>query len=290
MSNPWRRADRACGTSQPGARRSPLGVIGGRPRRHARDERSAIVWVQHRESQADAERTAAVRDFMFDLVNDAEASEDHEGDRDRQADARRRRGAGPSGLGAQPQLQGELLSELGRSTASGRGQSAVPAVLEESVRARGSRSDRRSSVDRVACFSPVRDETSEICRAPPRWPPRRGRLYRRMVDCRKARAYSSSVLSQLASFAGDDAAALREMRSSARDTELGFGLKHEETALAHLSLAIMRAMRSVNEAESAMRKALAAADRLSPCARRSHRDGTHSGGHRSRSRPLRCCA
>jgi tetratricopeptide (TPR) repeat protein len=71
------------------------------------------------------------------------------------------------------------------------------------------------------------------------------------------------VLSQLASFAGDDDAALREMRSSASDTELGFGLKHEETALAYMSLAIIaRNGGQLNEAESAMRKALAAADGL----------------------------
>jgi tetratricopeptide (TPR) repeat protein len=83
------------------------------------------------------------------------------------------------------------------------------------------------------------------------------------LDCLKARAYSSNVLSQLASFAGDDVAALREMRSSAHDTELAFGLKHEETALAHMSLAIIaRNGGQLNEAESAMLKALAAADGL----------------------------
>jgi tetratricopeptide (TPR) repeat protein len=83
------------------------------------------------------------------------------------------------------------------------------------------------------------------------------------VDCRKARAYASSVLSQLASFAGDDATALREMRSSARDTELGFGLKNEETALGYMSLAIIaRNAGQLSEAESAMRKALASADGL----------------------------
>jgi tetratricopeptide (TPR) repeat protein len=71
------------------------------------------------------------------------------------------------------------------------------------------------------------------------------------------------VLSQLASFEGDDAAALREMRSSAHDTELAFGLKNEETALAYMSLAIIaRNGGQSNEAESAMRKALAAADGL----------------------------
>ena len=85
-------------------------------------------------SRAHAERTAVVRDFMFDLVNDAEASEDHEGEVTGKqmldgAVARARRD-----FGAQPQLQGELLSELGRMYMRlEAADSAVP-VLEESIR------------------------------------------------------------------------------------------------------------------------------------------------------------
>ena len=88
---------------------------------------------QYRESRAHAERTAAVRDFMFDLVNDAEAVEGHEGEvTGRQmvdgAVARARRD-----FGAQPQLQGELLGELGRMYLRlGAAEAAVP-VLAESV-------------------------------------------------------------------------------------------------------------------------------------------------------------
>jgi hypothetical protein len=107
---------------------------------------SAVAWLQHRESQAHAERTAAVRDFMFDLVNDAEASEDHEGEVTGKqmldgAVARARRD-----FGAQPQLQGELLSELGRMYMRvDAAESAVP-VLEESIRVlegRAATDDRR---------------------------------------------------------------------------------------------------------------------------------------------------
>jgi hypothetical protein len=93
-----------------------------------------VAWLQHLESVAHAERTAAVRDFMFDLVNDAEAVEGHEGEEvtGRQmiegAVIRARRD-----FGGQPQLQGELLGELGRMYIRlGATDAAVP-VLTESV-------------------------------------------------------------------------------------------------------------------------------------------------------------
>jgi tetratricopeptide (TPR) repeat protein len=227
---------------------------------------SAVAWLQHRESQAHAERTAAVRDFMFDLVNDAEASEDHEGEVTGKqmldgAVARARRD-----FGAQPQLQGELLSELGRMYMRlDAAESAVP-VLEESIRVlerRAPTDDPALNKSRVFLASALMQTSDDLPRMRALATAAREGCTGDGVDCRKARAYSSSVLSQLASFEGDDAAALREMRSSARDTELAFGLKNEETALACMSLAIIaRNGGQLNEAESAMRKALAAADGL----------------------------
>ena len=95
---------------------------------------SVVAFGQYRASRANAERTAAVRDFMFDLVNDAEAVEGHEGEEvtGRQmvegAVMRARRD-----FGAQPQLQGELLGELGRMYLRlGAAEAAAP-VLAESV-------------------------------------------------------------------------------------------------------------------------------------------------------------
>ena len=75
---------------------------------------SVVAWMQYRESLANAQRAAAVRDFMFDLVNDAESVEGHQGEvtgRQMVAGAveRARRD-----FGGQPNLQGELLGELGR--------------------------------------------------------------------------------------------------------------------------------------------------------------------------------
>ncbi len=94
---------------------------------------SVVAFGQYRASRANAERTAAVRDFMFDLVNDAEAVEGHEGEvTGRQmvdgAVARARRD-----FGAQPQLQGELLGELGRMYLRLGAADAAAPVLAESV-------------------------------------------------------------------------------------------------------------------------------------------------------------
>jgi eukaryotic-like serine/threonine-protein kinase len=227
---------------------------------------SAVAWLQHRESRVHAERTAAVRDFMFDLINDAEASEDHEGEVTGKqmldgAVARARRD-----FGAQPQLQGELLSELGRMYMRVEAAASAVPVLEDAIRVlegRAATDDPALNKSRVFLASALMQTSDDLPRIRTLATAARDGCTGDRVDCRKARAYASSVLSQLASFAGDDAAALREMRSSARDTELGFGLKHEETALAYMSLAIIaRNGGQLNEAESTMRKALAVADEL----------------------------
>jgi tetratricopeptide (TPR) repeat protein len=203
---------------------------------------------------------------MFDLVNDAEASEGHEGEVTGKqmldgAVARARRD-----FGAQPQLQGELLSELGRMYMRlDAAESAVP-VLEESIRVlerHAATDDPALNKSRVFLASALMQTSDDLPRIRMLATTARDGCTGDAVDCLKARAYANSVLSQLASFAGDDAAALREMRSSARDTELGFGPKHEETALAYMSLAIIaRNGGQLNESEAAMRKALAAADGL----------------------------
>jgi tetratricopeptide (TPR) repeat protein len=203
---------------------------------------------------------------MFDLVNDAEANEDHQGEVTGKqmldgAVARARRD-----VGVQPQLQGELLSELGRMYMRlDAAESAVP-VLEESIRVlegRTATDDPALNKSRVFLATALLQTSDDVSRIRMLATAARDGCIGDGVDCRKARAYSSSVLSQLASFAGDDAAALREMRSSASDTELAFGLKNEESALAYMSLAIIaRNGGQLNEAESAMRKALAAANGL----------------------------
>ncbi len=185
---------------------------------------SVLAWQQHRESVAHAERTAAVRDFMFDLVNDAEASEGQQGEVTGKqmldgAVARARRD-----FGDQPQLQGELLSELGRMymrlEAS---ESAVP-VLEESIgvlERRVPADDPALNKSRVFLASALLQTSDDLPRIEALATAARNGCASDEVDCRKARAYASNVLSQLASFAGNDATALEHMRDSARDTGAG---------------------------------------------------------------------
>ena len=202
---------------------------------------SVVAWLQYRESRAHAERTAAVRDFMFDLVNDAEASEDQQGDvTGRQmidgAVRRARRD-----FGAQPQLQGELLGELGRMYLRLGAPEAATPVLEQAIAV-------------LAQYAPVDDPAlnkartfladallrtgNDLPRIRMLATQARNDCSNSSDDCAKARAYASSALSQLASFAGDDEAALTDMRRSAADTERAFGAAHEETAMAFMSLAV----------------------------------------------------
>jgi serine/threonine-protein kinase len=227
---------------------------------------SVVAWQQHRESQAHAERTAAVRDFMFDLVNDAEPEEGQQGEVTGKqmidgAVARARRD-----FGAQPQLQGELLSELGRMYMRvDAAESAVP-VLEESIAVLARHvvpQDPALNKSRVFLAGALLQTSDDLSRIEELATAARENCAGDQVDCLKVRAYAGNVLSQLASFAGDDAAALEHMRGSARDTALGFGPGDAETALAYLGLAITaRNAGQLNEAGVAMQKCLQAAKGL----------------------------
>jgi eukaryotic-like serine/threonine-protein kinase len=227
---------------------------------------SFVAWTQYRESRAHAERTAAVRDFMFELVNDAEASEGQQGEiTGRQmvdgAVARARRD-----FVAQPQLQGELLGELGRMYLRLDAAEAAVPVLEESVTVL----ERHAPPDDPALNKGRAFLADALMRTGDDLPQIRAlaTLARDAcssadVECAKARAYGGSFLSQLASFAGDDEGALGAMRRSAADTEFAFGARHEETAMAFMSLAITaRNAGHLIEAGTAMRRAVAAAQDL----------------------------
>ena len=222
---------------------------------------SVVAWRQYLESQAHAERTAAVRDFMFDMVNDAEAAEGHEGEvTGRQmvdgAVARARRD-----FGAQPQLQGELLGELGRMyTRLGASESAAP-VLEESIAVlekHAPGSDAALNKARVHLAEALLRTGGDFARIRLLAGQARDACDTGQVDCTKARAYAGNILAQIASIDGDDAAALADMRRSTVDTELGFGTTHEETVMSLLSLAVIaRNAGQLGEAEGAMQRALA---------------------------------
>lgn len=223
---------------------------------------SVLAWQQHRESEAHAARTAAVRDFMFDLVNDAEASEGQQGEVTGKqmldgAVARARRD-----FGGQPQLQGELLSELGRMYMRLEASEAAVPVLEESIavlEGHVAAGDPALNKSRVFLASALLQTSDDVARIEALATSARNDCASEEVDCRKARAYAGRVLSQIASFQGDNERARAEMRQSARDMEAGFGPVHEETAIGNMSLAIIeRNTGHLNDAEVSMRKAMAA--------------------------------
>ncbi|MEO8062368.1 MAG: serine/threonine-protein kinase [Pseudomonadota bacterium] len=221
---------------------------------------SVVAWLQYRESQAHAERTAAVRDFMFDMVNDAEATEGHDGEVTGKqmvdgAVARARRD-----FGAQPQLQGELLGELGRMyTRLGASEAAAPvlgesiAVLEKHAPA----DDAALNKSRVHLAEALLRTGGDFGRIRQLAMSARDACKSGQVDCTKARAYAGNILAQVASIDGDDATALADMRRSTVDTELGFGTTHEETVMSLLSLAVIaRNAGQLAEAELATQRAL----------------------------------
>jgi serine/threonine protein kinase len=223
-----------------------------------------LAWVQYGESRAHAARTAAVRDFMFDLVGTAEAAEGQAGEvTGRQmldsAVSRARRD-----FGAQPQLQGELLSELGRMYMRlAAPDSAVP-VLEESLRVleRAARADDPAlNKTRVYLAGALMQTGADMSRLESLARSALTACTSAGVECAKARGYASNILSQLAAYGGDDARALVEMRRCVRELQTGFGARHEETAMAYMGLAtIARNAGELSEAGTAMTEALTAAE------------------------------
>lgn len=227
---------------------------------------SVVAWAQYRESRAHAERSATVRDFMFNLVDEAEAAEGQVGEvTGRQmvdgAVARAR-----DDFVAQPLLQGELLGELGRMYVRlGAAESAVP-VLEESV----ATLERHARADDAA-LNKARAFLAQALLQNRGDPARIQRLASQARDacagsdaeCAKARAYAGSLLSQLASNAGDKELALAEMRRAAADTEFAFGAHNPETAMTWMSVAISaRNAGRLADADQAMQHAASAAEGL----------------------------
>jgi hypothetical protein len=227
---------------------------------------SVVAWAQFRESRAHAERSAAVRDFMFNLVDEAEAAEGQVGEvTGRQmvdgAVARAR-----SDFADQPLLQGELLGELGRMYVRlGAADSAVP-VLEESVStlARHARpEDAALNKARAFLAQALVQNQGDGTRIQALATQARNACTAQDADCAKARAYAGSILSQVASDAGDKELALGEMRRAAADTEFAFGARHAETAMTWMSVAIMaRNAGHLIDADQAMQRAARAAEGL----------------------------
>ena len=200
-----------------------------------------VALQQWQESNAQRSRGDAVRDFMFQMVSDAEVDETQAGGEvtGRQmvdaAVARAQRE-----MADQPRLQGELLGELGRvyarldaSAASEKTLAQAVAVLSAHVppddpalnKARAHLAGQRlqSTPDEARALA---ESVLAACRQPGR-------------DCAMARSYAHATLMVLWSDQGQDALALEQARLNLQAARLGFGMRSADTALALEWLAVV---------------------------------------------------
>jgi eukaryotic-like serine/threonine-protein kinase len=227
---------------------------------------SVVAWYQFQEARAHAARTATVRAFMFELVNDAEPREGQTGDvtgkQMLDGAVRRARAEFPE----QPQLRGELLSELGRMYLRlGASASAMP-VLEEALttlEAVAPRDDPALNKCRGFLAGALMRAGGDIGRIETLAQTAHDACDASTTDCYKARAYANNLLSQVAARRGDNPRALSETRAFATNTELAFGARHAETAIALMSVAITaRNAGQLREAGVAMQRATEVAQGL----------------------------
>ena len=221
---------------------------------------AALALHQYRQGVEERVRTETVRDFMFDLVNDAETNEQQPS-------------AEPTGrhmvaaavarahdrFKAQPRLQGELLAELGRMhTRLGDDEASWPLLLE--------------AVDLLSRHAPAADATLNKARTYlaaaqvgkghlESAAQQAGWALARCSSgkaCAKARFYARSVMGNIALYRGDLDAALLHRRQGVTESEAGFGPNDSETALAVLGYAITaRQAGQLEAARSSLDRAVA---------------------------------
>jgi len=224
---------------------------------------AVIALQQYRESNAHQAHTAAVRDFMFDLIDDAEPNESQSGGQvtgkqmlDGAVERANRKFA------QQPELRGELLSELGRMYLRMGEQDSALHTLQASLtllEANALPDDPSLNKTRAQLASVLLDQ-GEMTGALRLATRAQAACTRSDPDCAKARAYAGAVMSRIHLIEGHPDLALAAIRESVRYSELGFGSQGPEAAMASLNLAmIARNSGRLEEANAAMVRALAAA-------------------------------
>ena len=201
----------------------------------------AMAWQQHVASLQQGQRAEAVRDFMFDLVEDAEVDENHPEieptGRQMIAGAIRR---ARSGFAGQPRLRGELLAELGRmrgrlgdaDDAAAVQRDALALLEANAPPGDGALNKARARVADLRLQHGDNDGADTLARTVLR-DCRQGR------DCAKARMYADTVLGNIALRRGRGADGLAWMKQAATESAEGFGARDAQTGLALLNLAIV---------------------------------------------------
>jgi serine/threonine-protein kinase len=220
---------------------------------------------QHLESRTGMARTAAVGNFMVSLFDDTEPGVD-QADRasrtvNQMLDAAVLRAQQDFRL--QPQLRGEVLSEIGRIYLRGNELERSERTLNEALRLLSSSapSDDTTLNRTRAQLAFVALTHNDIVRAHELATLARDNCTARNAECAKVQAHANSSLSQIHAAQGRAAASLAAMRQSVDDTIRGFGAAHAETALALTSFAILaRNHGQLRTAGSAMQRAAAIAN------------------------------
>ena len=222
---------------------------------------------QYQDAQAHAARTTAIRNFIFDLVNDAEPDEadpDAEVTGKQMVDAAVRRTQRE--FAAEPRMQGELLGELGRmysrlgAPASSRQLLADALTLLEQHAPRDdpALNKTRAHLADALLSDGKSDQAGALATSA------RADCASADAECAKARAYANIVISKIALNQGQTQVAIDAMRTAVVETARGFGADHPETAITNISLAIVeRNAGHLREANAALERAQQIAGRHS---------------------------
>ena len=222
---------------------------------------ASIALHQYEQSQVHGARAAIVRDFMFDLIEDAEPDESQPGmtiTGKQMLDGAVRRAR--RSFGDQPELQGELLSELGRMYVRLDDRASGKKLLAEGLgllEQNASRSEPALNKAR-AQFAQLLLEDNDTTHAEKLAALARKECTQRNKDCAKARAYADSILSRTDLIKGEVEQSLVAAREGVRETALGFGDQDRDVTMALLNLAIFaRNAGEIRESGAAMERALA---------------------------------
>ena len=224
------------------------------------------AYQQHLQKTAERARADAVRDFMFDLIGDAEPDETQTsaevtGKQIVDNAVQRAR----IQFERQPELRGELLGELGRLYDKLGQEDHAAQLLDESIAllenlrpnddlalndTRASRATNAFGLGDVAKAKTLAQKAFTAC-------------LNGSVECERIRGYTTNVLAKIAAREGDVKPAIDLMKASVAHTELGFGKRHRETSSALVVLAVMqRNAGRLMDADANLKRALDIAEGL----------------------------
>jgi serine/threonine-protein kinase len=225
-----------------------------------------VAWQQHRQSVEHQERAVTIRDFMFDMVGDAEPDELHPAGpvtAQQMLDGAVRRAR--AGYGDMPRLQGELLGELGYMYHR-LGETATAEKLQSEALAllAAHAPETEPALNKVrarladALIEHQEEDQREHALA----------LARTAIDrcrgsdgeCAKVRAYGLGAIASSYSLRGRFDAALAVRRRIVHEAAQGFGRAHNETVQAMNDVAVeARNAGRLREADQALQELLATA-------------------------------